>query len=232
MPKDKFKEQFANAAATAFRKTYPEKYSSVGDAQVFNPDSIYDNLEKPKDPLMGRFALPVFKFVQLLGEKPQQITSKIAEEINRNLKAIGNGPALVETKAVGPYLNVIPNFVESAKGTLLEVLQSQENYGNSDTGQRLKVLLEYSSPNIAKPFGVGHLRSTVIGNSLRNIYKALGYEAIGLNFLGDWGTQFGKMIVAYRKWGSAATLKGNSVANLLELYVRFHEEAEKNPQLD
>lgn len=231
MPKDKFKEEFAEAAAAAFQKIYPDKYRSVGDEQVFNPNFIYENLEKPKDLSMGRFALPVFRFVELLGEKPPQITSKIADEINRTLKTFGNGPALVETKAVGPYLNAVPNFVASAKETLQEILKKQGDYGSSDTDQNLKVLLEYSSPNIAKPFGVGHLRSTVIGNSLRKIFKALGYDAIGINFLGDWGTQFGKMIVAYSKWGSTETLKGNTVANLLELYVKFHEEAEKNPKL-
>jgi len=232
MPKDKFKEQFAIAAAAAFQKIYSDKYRSIGREQVFNSDFIYENLEKPKDPSMGRFALPVFKFVALLGEKPPQITSKVVDEINRILKSTGNGPVLVDTKAVGPYLNAVPNFMESCKATLQEILNRQVEYGNSNVGKQLKVLLEYSSPNIAKPFGVGHLRSTAIGNSLRKIFKALGYEAIGINFLGDWGTQFGKMIVAYRKWGSKDTLKGNTVANLLELYVKFHEEAEKDPKLE
>ncbi len=231
MPKDKFKEQFALTAAAAFQKIYADQFQAVGREQIFNPDFIYENLEKPKDPSMGRFALPVFKFVSLLGEKPPQITSKIAAEINRILNATGNGAAVVETKAVGPYLNVVPNFLEASRATIQEILDRQEEYGNAHAKSQLKVLLEYSSPNIAKPFGVGHLRSTVIGNALRKIYKALGYDAVGINFLGDWGTQFGKMIVAYTKWGSKDTLKGNSVANLLELYVKFHEEAEKNPKL-
>jgi len=232
MSKDKFKEQFAGAAAKAFQKTYPDKFRSVGNEQVFNADFIYDHLETPKDPSMGRFSLPVFKFVPLLGEKPGLITPKISDEINRLLKSTGNGPALIETKAVGPYLNVVPNFVACAMEALQNVLKLGENYGNSIQGSQLKVLLEYSSPNIAKPFGVGHLRSTAIGNSLRKIFNALGYEAIGINFLGDWGTQFGKMIVAYKKWGNKETLNDNAVTNLLDLYVRFHEEAEKNPKLD
>ena len=232
MNKDKFKEKFAHAAAAAFQKVYSDKFESLGKEQVFNPDYIYDCLETPKDPSMGRFSLPVFKFVQLLGDKPPEITSKVAEETNRILKATGNGAALVESKAVGAYINAVPDFKESAKITLNEIINRQLEYGNSDSGKQLKVLLEYSSPNIAKPFGVGHLRSTAIGNSLRKIFKALGYDAIGINFLGDWGTQFGKMIVAYRKWGSEDTLEGNSVTNLLELYVRFHEEAEKNHELD
>ncbi|MGH8015059.1 MAG: arginine--tRNA ligase [Candidatus Zixiibacteriota bacterium] len=232
MTRDKFKEQFASAAAAAFQKIYSDKYKTVGNKQVFSSDFIYENLETPKDPSMGRFALPVFKFVQMLGDKPPQITLKIADEMNRILQSIFNGPAILETKAVGPYLNAIPNFLESCRGTLKEIIARQEDYGSSDIGQGLKVLLEYSSPNIAKPFGVGHLRSTAIGNSLRKIFKALGYEAIGINFLGDWGTQFGKMIVAYRKWGTKDTLTGNSVTNLLDLYVRFHEEAEKNPKLE
>ncbi|HEX2897268.1 MAG TPA: arginine--tRNA ligase, partial [candidate division Zixibacteria bacterium] len=201
MSKDRFKEQFAVTAAKAFQKTYPDKFRIVGNELVFNPEFIYDHLETPKDPSMGRFALPVFKFVQLLGEKPGQITPKISDEINSLLKSTGNGAALIETKAVGPYLNVVPNFVACTIEVIQAVLKLDENYGNSNQGKQLKVLLEYSSPNIAKPFGVGHLRSTVIGNALRKIFKALGYEAIGINFLGDWGTQFGKMIVAYKKWG-------------------------------
>lgn len=232
MSKDRFKSDFAGAAAKAFQKTYPDKFRIVGNEQIFNPDFIYEHLETPKDPSMGRFALPVFKFVQLLGEKPGQITPKISEEINRLLKSTGNGPALIETKAVGPYVNVVPNFVASAIEVLQSVIKLNDDYGNSRQGQNLKVLLEYSSPNIAKPFGVGHLRSTVIGNSLRKIFKALGYDTVGINFLGDWGTQFGKMIVAFKKWGTKDTLKGNTFANLLELYVRFHEEAEKNSDLD
>ncbi len=232
MPKDKFKEQFAQAAAKAFQKIYPEKYRSVGDALVFSSEFIYENLEKPKDPSMGRFALPVFKFVSLLGEQPPQITSKIAVELNAILKKTGSGQALVETKAVGPYLNATPNFIAACQKTMPEILDRQQEYGNSNVGRQLKVLLEYSSPNIAKPFGVGHLRSTVIGNSLRKIYQALGYDAVGINFLGDWGTQFGKMIVAFRKWGGSETLKGNTAANLLDLYVKFHEEARKNPKLE
>lgn len=232
MERDKLKELFANAAAAAFQTVYTEKFKKVGNEKIFNPDFIYENLEKPKDPAMGRFALPVFKFVQLLEDKPPQITSKVSAEMNRIFNSSGNGPALLEIKAAGPYLNAIPNTIESSKTTLSEILNRQESYGNSNKGNNLKVLLEYSSPNIAKPFGVGHLRSTAIGNSLRKIFKALGYDAIGINFLGDWGTQFGKMIVAYRKWGNKDTLQGDSVSKLLELYVRFHEEAEKNPKFD
>jgi len=232
MPKDRFKEQFAASTAVAFQNVYADQYKSIGREQIFNPDFIYDNLEKPKDPSMGRFALPVFKFVQLLGDKPPQIASKIALETTRLLNSTGNGPALVEIKASGSYLNAVPNFVAAAKDTITTILDKDSEYGNSKSGQNQKILLEYSSPNIAKPFGVGHLRSTAIGNSLRKVFKALGYKAIGINFLGDWGTQFGKMIVAYSKWGSQDTLNKNSVTNLLDLYVKFHEEAEKNPQLE
>jgi arginyl-tRNA synthetase len=112
-----------------------------------------------------------------------------------------------------------------------EVLDKGDRFGESDLGSGKTVLVEYSSPNIAKPFGVGHLRSTVIGNSLRRIFKKLGYHTVGMNFLGDWGTQFGKMIVAYRKWGTEATDK-SQVSDLLELYVRFHDVAERDESLN
>lgn len=229
---DTLKEKFATATAAAFQKVYPEKFRLIGNEQVFNSLFIYKHLETPKDPTKGRFALPVFKFATLLGEKPPEITAKVSPEINRILKPPGNEPAPIESIRSDAYINAQPNFASSATKTLREILNSDEKYGNSTVGNHLKVLLEYSSPNIAKPFGVGHLRSTVIGNSLRKIFEALGYEAVGINFLGDWGTQFGKMIVAYKKWGTKDTLNRNAVANLLELYVRFHEEAEKNHELE
>ncbi len=232
MAKDKFKTSFSEATAAAFKSLYADKYENAGDVQIFSSDFIYENLEKPKDPSMGRFALPVFRFGKLLEDKPPSIAAKVAPESNKFLSRSQNGSAIVIVEAAGGFLNARPNAVLAASSTIEAILNSGNDYGNSTVGQQRKILIEYSSPNIAKPFGVGHLRSTMIGNSLRKIFKALDYDTMGINFLGDWGTQFGKMIVAYRKWGSEDTLKNNSAQNLLELYVKFHETAKEDSSLD
>ncbi|MCH7689864.1 MAG: arginine--tRNA ligase [candidate division Zixibacteria bacterium] len=232
MAKDKFKISFCEATAAAFKSLYADKYENAGDVQIFSSNFIYENLEKPKDPSMGRFALPVFRFGKLLEDKPPSIAAKVAPESNKFLSSSQNGPAIVIIEAAGGFLNARPNAELAASSTIEAVLAAGKDYGNSTVGQQRKILIEYSSPNIAKPFGVGHLRSTMIGNSLRKIFKALDYDTMGINFLGDWGTQFGKMIVAYRKWGSEDTLKNNSAQNLLELYVKFHETAKEDSSLD
>jgi len=231
MTKDKFKIQFAEATEAAFKKTYRDIYKTTGDNDIFNKDVIYDGLETPKDPKMGRFAFPVFKYVKLLKAKPQDIAAKIAEAINRYLDN-QNQTALLHCEAVGGFLNARTDFKTLAGDTLGAILTQPEKYGDADIGKNRKLLVEYSSPNIAKPFGIGHLRSTVIGNSLRRIFKKLGYDVVGINYPGDWGTQFGKMIVAYHKWGNKDTLESDPVRKLLELYVRFHDEAEKDDSLN
>ena len=220
MSTDKYKDQFASAASRAFRSVYPEVFQQVGNREVFNSETIYQALEKPKDPKMGRFALPVFRFVRLLKDKPQVIASRVAEESNRLLTTNG-GSRLLNITAASGFLNAQVDFVSMATDTVGQILSESERYGGSTRGNGKTVLVEYSSPNIAKPFGVGHLRTTIIGNSLRLIFKKLGYHVVGINYPGDWGTQFGKMIVAYRKWGDESTLSGRAVENLLELYVRF-----------
>ncbi|MCP4684338.1 MAG: arginine--tRNA ligase [bacterium] len=223
MTKDKYKNEFATATAQAFREAYPDIFAEVGEAEVFAGDVIYEGLAKPKDPSMGRFAFPVFRYVRLLKEKPPEIAAKVAAAT-----AWANGTS----EAVAGFLNARIDPVKQSEGVVSEVLTKGSHYGDSDEGRGLTNLVEYSSPNIAKPFGMGHLRSTIIGNSLRKIYRKLGYDAVGINYPGDWGTQFGKMIVAYRKWGDNTTLTGNAVKNLLTLYVRYHVEAEKDTTLD
>ncbi len=231
MAKDKYKEQFAESTASAFRAVYPDAYSLIGDEQVFSEDFVYDNLEQPKDPKMGRFAFPVFRYSKLLGQKPPVIATRVATEIggilNRN-----QGPVLVSPSAAGGFVNARVDFISLAGGTLEDILTHKSGYGGSERGKNQHYLIEYSSPNVAKPFGIAHLRTTIIGNALRRIYKKLGFNVVGLNFLGDWGTQFGKMIVAFRKWGNLAMLEENAIENLQSLYVRFHEEVEKDPTLD
>jgi arginyl-tRNA synthetase len=230
--RDKFKQQFARATATAFRQVYGKQYQTAGATQVFDSDYIYRNLEKPKDPRMGRFAFPIFRYASLLADRPNEISSKVAVVTNDVLRSTCTNGPLVESVGVKGFLNAKVEFLLLVQETIGEILSTGDHYGDSDEGVGRKYVIDYSSPNIAKPFGVGHLRSTVIGNSLRRIFEKLGYEVVGINHLGDWGTQFGKMIVAFRKWGQNITLEENAVEKLCNLYVRFHEEAEKDDSLN
>ena len=228
MSSDRFKQLFANATTEAFRAVYPEVYASVGDEQVFNADFVLENIEKPKDPTMGRFAFPVFRYSKLLGDKPQDIAAKIADATNKRFDAT----APCKAEPAGGFINARVDPSELAREIIGQVFEQGSHYGDSDVGQNRKYLIEYCSANIAKPYGVGHLRSTIIGNSLRRVYKKLGYDTIGINYLGDWGTQFGKMIVAFRRWGQDVDLEKDAVRQLLDLYVRFHDEAKSDPALD
>ncbi len=229
--KDKFKAGFAEAVSTAFREVYPGKFSETGNNEVFNPGCIYDYLEKPKDPKMGRFALPVFRFGKLLGDKPPDIASKIVESV-KNKQTVSRDTVQLTVTAAGGFINAAVDTAILAQETLTELLTQGSDYGSSTQGRNKTVLVEYSSVNIAKPFGIAHLRTTILGNSLRLIFKKMGYDVVGINYLGDWGTQFGKMIVAYRKWGQDIDLTHNAIDKLFELYVRFHQEAESDPSLD
>lgn len=230
MTKDKYKDQFSQAVAEAFRQAYPDAFQALSDAEVFAAESVYAALQKPKDPTMGRFALPVFKYAKQLKEGPPAIAEKVGR-LAEGILSSASGQ-LVHCDPVAGFLNGRVDPRALAEETISRVLSKGGQTAPDSVGRGKTNLVEYSSPNIAKPFGVGHLRSTVIGNSLRRIYKRLGYDVIGINYPGDWGTQFGKMIVAFRKWGSPQTLQGNAVANLLALYVRYHVEAGKDKSLD
>jgi len=226
MARDKYRQQFAEAVAAAFREVYVDAVGAAGEAG-FDAEALYSGLVPPKDPALGRFCLPVFRYSQLLKQKPAEIAARVAEKADRRL-----ADSAVSCEAVSGYLNARVDPLVLTRDTLTSVVAQEDSYGDSDLGAGQTYLVEYSSPNIAKPFGIGHLRSTIIGHSLRRIYKKLGYNAIGINYPGDWGTQFGKMIVAYRKWGAEDTLKGDAVKKLLELYVRFHREAHENESLE
>ncbi len=223
MKKDRFRQQFAEATAEAFRQVFADKYGAAGDTEVFDPDFIRDNLEKPKDAKMGRFAFPVFRYARLLGYSPQEISARVAPatEATDVTSIDGRG-----------FLNGRVDFVSQAKETISDILAQDERYGDSDEGAGRKYLVEYSSVNIAKPFGISHLRTTILGYSLKRIMAKLGYDTVGINFLGDWGTQFGKMIVAYRKWGRGLDLEDDAVGQLFDLYVRFHDEAKADDTLN
>ncbi len=232
MKKDRFKEQFAAATATAFQQVYGRQHQAVGTAQVFDSDFVYRHLEKPKDPQLGRFAFPIFRYAGLLGDSPDRISSKVAAVTNEILRSTGTNARLVECVAVKGFLNARVDFTALAADTIGEILRLGGKYGDFDEGIGQKYLIEYSSPNIAKPFGVANLRTTILGNSLRRIVRKLGYDVVGINYLGDWGTQFGKMVVAFQKWGRGVDLDEDAIEKLYGLYVRFHEEAENDDSLN
>ncbi len=225
------KEQFAASTAEAFRLVFPELHKTVGESGPFNSQELLGSIEKPRDPKMGRFALPIFRYLPQLKSNPGEVTAKVSAATNKII-ATNYHLSPLRSLGVGPYLNASVDPTVLAQSTLSQVLASGQQYADSTEGSGKTILVEYSSPNIAKPFGVGHLRSTVIGNSLRQIFRKLGYAVVGINFPGDWGTQFGKMIVAYQRWGNEQTLRQDPVKNLLELYVRFHEEAEKDDAMN
>lgn len=187
-------------------------------------DAIFNLLEKPKHTEMGDLAFPTFTLAKAFRKAPQAIAVEIAEQLDKT--------AFEKVEAVGPYVNVFLNKAAISGRVLTEVITAGDHYANQEIGEGRAVAIDLSSPNIAKPFSIGHLRSTVIGDALANIYEKLGYKAVKINHLGDWGKQFGLLIVAYKKWGSEEAVKANPIAELLKLYVRINEEAKEDPSLD
>ena len=182
-------------------------------------------IEIPPDRSMGDYAFPCFRLAKAMRKAPPAI----AEELRAGITLPSS---ITKAEVKGGYLNFFEDRAGAASATIKRVLAEGENYGHSDEGSGKNVCVEFSSINIAKPFHIGHLPSTAIGNSLNRIYKALGYNTIAINHLGDWGTQFGKMIVAYKKWGGGRPIEESTVRELVKLYVRFHEEAEKDESLN
>lgn len=181
-------------------------------------------LEIPPDSSLGDLALPCFTLAKTLKQSPQQI----AQSLSQKIKA----PFIEKIEVKGSYVNFFLNKGLSAQTVLEEVFKQKEKYGHTTQGKGKTIVIDMSSPNIAKPFGIGHLRSTIIGNALHHIFITQGYKVIRVNHLGDWGTQFGKLITAYKKWGKKAELMKDPIKYLLKLYVKFHEEAEKNASLE
>ena len=188
-------------------------------------DELKAMIEIPADETMGDFAFPCFKFAKVLRKAPQMIAADVAAKVSGN-------ECFEKVEQVNAYVNFFIDRAYFAGELVKEVNEQGANYGKSNIGEGKKVIVEYSSPNIAKPFHIGHIRSTVIGNAIYNLYKEIGYDAIRINHLGDYGTQFGKMIVAYRKWGSEEELKQNPIKTLLKYYTKFHVEVEEHPELD
>ena len=190
-------------------------------------EEILSLLTTPKDLGYADLALPCFRFAKALRKSPVQIATDLAAEISANLP-----PFLLSCTALNGYLNFKFSREDMAKATLLKVRAEGDKYGFSDVGKGKTICIDYSSVNIAKPFHIGHLSSTVIGGALSRVFKALGYRVIGINHLGDWGTQFGKMIVAYKKWGNEKEVEEGGVKALHKLYVKFHQEAETDDSLN
>ena len=180
-------------------------------------DDIKEYIEIPKDTKMGDYALPCFKLAKEMKKSPVIIANEIKEKIETPNKYIS------KIEAVNGFLNIFINNEMLIENVLDEMESKKENYGSSNIGNGKNIIVEYSSPNIAKPFHVGHLRTTVIGRALYNMYKFLGYNTIGINHLGDWGTQFGKLIEGYKRFGNEYNLEENPIDKLTEIYVRINE---------
>ena len=187
-------------------------------------EEIYKMIEVPKYAEQGDLAFPAFSLAKVLRKAPQAIAQEIVEAVADE--------HISQAVAMGPYANFFLSKGKFADETLHTVLEQRENYGNFDFGQGRNAIVDMSSPNIAKPMSMGHLRSTVIGNAIANLEKKVGYNPIKINHLGDWGTQFGKLIVAYKKWGTKEAVEQDPIAELLRLYVKFHDEAERDSSLE
>ncbi len=188
-------------------------------------EEILALVEHPKNKDMGDFAFPCFKLAKAYRKAPVKIADELKLQVESN--------ELFESVAsVAGFLNFTLNQEHFIKTILTEVLTQGLDYGKSNIGEHKKVIVEYSSVNIAKPFHMGHIRSTMIGESINRIYKFLGYDTVAINHLGDYGTQFGKLIVAYKLWGDKAVIEADPINELLKIYVRFHNEAEEKPELN
>ena len=187
-------------------------------------NAISNLLEQPKSSDLGDIAFPAFSLAKVERKAPQAIAADIAEKID---------PSHFEkVVATGPYVNFFLNKAKISDQVIKEVIKEGADYGQQNEGQGGNITIDLSSPNIAKPFSVGHLRSTVIGDALSNIFRKMGYNTIKINHLGDWGKQFGLLMVAYKKWGNKEAVEANPIDELLQLYVRINAEIENDPALD
>ena len=211
-----FKLTVAALAADAVKNCFP-------GAEV-SAESLAGMLETPPDSAMGDFALPCFKLSKSLHKAPPMISDALAAAISDE--------ALSRVESVKGYLNFFVNKGLYAQQIVEKALSEGASYGSGRDGEGKTVVIDYSSINIAKRFHIGHLSTTMIGNALYNMYKFLGYNCVGVNHLGDWGTQFGKMIAAYKRWGNEEAVRNGGVDEMVKLYVRFNTEAKDNPELE
>lgn len=204
-----------------YKEYVAEKLKIEGIAK----EQLRSFIEIPPDNAMGDYALPCFKLSKVLRQSPVKIAETLKESFVTD-------DVISEVTAINGYLNFKVNRVNFAKDVLNAVINAGEKYGSSDVGKGKTICIDYSSINIAKPFHIGHLSTTVIGSALCKIYKFSGYNVVGINHLGDYGTQFGKLIVAYKKWSSAELVRDGRLKELTRIYVKFHEEAKIHPELD
>ncbi|GAX07695.1 arginyl-tRNA synthetase [Secundilactobacillus silagincola] len=191
---------------------------------VLSAEDIYQKIERPKDTSKGDYAFPAFTLAKTFKKAPQQIAADLVEKIDTS--------KFEKVEVAGPYLNFFLDKTAFSAQVLNDVLTQGADYGQNQSGNNGNVPIDMSSPNIAKPISMGHLRSTVIGNSIAEILRKNGYNPIKDNHLGDWGTQFGKLITAYLKWGNEEDVKKDPITNLVKYYVKFHKEDVEHPELD
>lgn len=212
-----FKRKMADAVLAAAKEVFP--------AATLTAQTLFEMLEYPPDAAMGDLALPCFKLSKELRRSPVQI----ADMLCASLSPDGDCERVESVKG---YLNFYLNRAAFARRVCADIQRLGDRYGSPNCGGGKTVVLDYSSPNVAKPFHIGHLGTTVIGHSLKLLHEFAGYKCVGINHLGDWGTQFGKLIVAYRSWGSKEAVEEREIDELVALYVRFHSEAEADPSLN
>ncbi|KPN97520.1 arginine--tRNA ligase [Lysinibacillus sp. ZYM-1] len=203
-------------------KQIAESIAAIVNRQLSAQD-VEQLLEKPKSLDVGDVAFPCFVLAKIWKKSPQQIAADMAGQLQNDI--------IHQVQSVGGYVNIFLDQAKVTQQVLSRIMLEQHNYGTNQTKMGT-VVLDFSSPNIAKPFSMGHLRSTVIGNALANIAVKNGYQAIRINHLGDWGTQFGKLIVAYQYWGDKQAITASPIEELLKIYVKFHTEAEQDPALN
>ena len=197
----------------------------ISEVTNINWEELENYLEIPPETKMGDYAFPCFKLAKTLKKAPPAIAMQIKEEIKTE------NTAIEKIEVVGGYLNIFINKKLLVENVLKEINEQKDKYGYSKIGEGKTAVIEYSSPNVAKPFHIGHLRTTVIGGSLYKIYNALGYNTVGINYLGDWGLQFGKVMAGLELWKNEYDLENDSINSLLKIYVRFSEEEKQNAEL-
>lgn len=200
------------------------------DIEGVSKEEIYELIALPPNTEMGDYALPCFKFAKILRKSPVMIAEQLKSTMSDKIPM--SDEVISEISAVNGYLNFKINKSGFVRSTLDKILNEKENFGASNEGEGKTICIDYSSINIAKPFHIGHLSTTVLGGALYRIFNFLGYKAVGINHLGDYGTQFGKLISAYKRWGDKETIENGGIRALNELYVKFHQEAEAHPEYD
>ncbi len=196
-----------------FKKIIAKK---IEESTNINSENIYEFIETPPNKKMGDYSFPCFKLAKELKKSPQIIANELKE------KLVFENNEITKVDIAGGYLNFYVNGQMLISTVFTEIEKLKENYGASNIGKGKNIVIDYSSPNIAKPFHIGHLRTTVIGNSIYKMYKFLGYNCIGVNHLGDWGTQFGKLIEGYKRWGEEYNIEENPIDELTKIYIRIN----------